>query len=121
MKIGVDTDLLYADNNDGLKALYYFVSANRAISFDFYDNTLMRTMNTIVVKDRVAIICALDQYNRVNVASVIIDPEKVNQIYVRTLPASVHRIFWLMPQNSLNSTSTVIVQTFIPRTTSSSC
>ena len=35
VKIGVDTDLLYADNNDGLKALYYFVSANRAISFDF--------------------------------------------------------------------------------------
>lgn len=87
VKIGVDTDLLYADNNDGLKALYYFVNANRAISYDFYDNTLMRTLNTIVVKDRVAIICALDQYNRVNVASVIFDPEKVNQIYVRTLPA----------------------------------
>ena len=85
--LGIDTDLLYADNNDGLKALYYFINANRAISFDFYDNTLMHTLNTIVVKDRVAIICALDQYNRVNVASVIFDPEKVNQIYVRTLPA----------------------------------
>ena len=83
VKIGVDTDLLYADNNDGLKALYYFINANCAISYDFYDNTLMRTLNTIVVKDRVAILCALDQYNRVNVASVIFDPEKVNQIYVR--------------------------------------
>lgn len=60
VKIGIDTDLLYADNNDGLKALYYFINANRAISFDFYDNTLMHTLNTIVVKDRVAIICALD-------------------------------------------------------------
>ena len=87
VKIGVDTDLLYADNNEGLKALYYFINAHSAISFDFYDNTLMRTLNTIVVKDRVAILCALDQYNRVNVASVIFDPEKVNQIYVRTLPA----------------------------------
>ena len=87
LKENYSTDLLYADNTDGLKALYYFINANRAISFDFYDNTIMHTLNTIVVKDRVAIICALDQYNRVNVASVIFDPEKVNQIYVRTLPA----------------------------------
>ena len=87
VKIGVDTTLLYDDNNQGLEALYYFINAHKAINFDFYDNTLMRTLNTIVVKDHIAILCALDQYNRVNVASVIFDPEKVNQIYVRTLPA----------------------------------
>ena len=87
VKIGVDTTLLYDDNNQGLEALYYFINAHKAINFDFYDNTLMRTLNTIVVKDHIAIICALDQYNRVNVASVIFDPEKVNQIYVHTLPA----------------------------------
>lgn len=87
VKIGVDTELLYTDNNEGLKALYYFMNAHSTINFDFYDNTLMHTLNTIVVKDHVAILCALDQYNRVNVASVIFDPEKVNQIYVRTLPA----------------------------------
>ncbi|MBX9231538.1 hypothetical protein [Coprococcus catus] len=87
VKIGVDTTLLYDDNNQGLEALYYFINAHKAINFDFYDNTLMRTLNTIVVKDHVAILCALDQYNRVNVASVIFDPEKVNQIYVRTLPS----------------------------------
>ena len=87
VKIGVDTSLLYDDNYEGLKALYYFVNANNAVSFDFYDNALMRTLNTIVIKDHIAILCALDQYNRVNVASIIFDPEKVNQIYVRTLPA----------------------------------
>ena len=87
VKIGVDTELLYSNNGEGLKALYYFVNSHSTISFDFYDNKLMHTLNTIVIKDHIAIICALDQYNRVNVASVIFDPEKVNQIYVRTLPA----------------------------------
>ena len=87
VKIGVDTHLLCSDNNEGLKALYYFINAHSNINFDFYDNALMQTLNTIVVKDHVAILCALDQYNRVNIASVIFDPEKVNQIYVRTLPA----------------------------------
>ena len=47
----------------------------------------MRSLNTIVVKDHMAILCALDQYSRILTATVITDLEKVNQIYIRTLPA----------------------------------
>jgi hypothetical protein len=44
-------------------------------------------MNTIIVKDHLAILCSLDQYSRIITATVITDPQKVNQIYIRTLPA----------------------------------
>ena len=47
VKIGVDTDLLYADNNDGLKALYYFINANRAISFDFSSSAAAISLTTL--------------------------------------------------------------------------
>ena len=48
---------------------------------------LLSSLNTIIVKDHLAILCALDQYSRIQTATIITDPEKVNQIYIRTLPA----------------------------------
>ena len=50
VKIGVDTTLLYDDNNQGLEALYYFINAHKAINFDFYDNTLMCTLIPLLSK-----------------------------------------------------------------------
>lgn len=87
VKIGLNSELLSSDSVNYLKYLYYFINSHSHISFDFYDDTLMNSMNTIVVKNHMAIVCALDQYSRIITATVITDPEKVNQIYVRTLPA----------------------------------
>lgn len=47
----------------------------------------MESLNTIIIKDHMAILCAVDQYNRILTATVVTDPEKVNQIYIRTLPS----------------------------------
>lgn len=87
VKIGLNADLLSSDSDNYLKNLYFFLNSHSHISFDFYEDSLMNSMNTIVVKDHMAIVCGLDQYSRIQVATVITEPEKVNQIYVRTLPA----------------------------------
>jgi hypothetical protein len=87
VKIGVNSQNLLANNNNQLIQLYYFINSHSYLAFDFYDNALMSSMNTIIVKDHMAILCALDQYSRIITATVITDPEKVGQIYIRALPA----------------------------------
>lgn len=87
VKIALNAETLHSDSLNYLKHLYYFINAHSHIAFDFYDDPLMRSLNTIVVKDHMAILCALDQYSRILTATVITDLEKVNQIYIRTLTA----------------------------------
>ncbi len=87
VKIGLNSRKLFSDSNYYLKQLYYFINSHSYLAFDFYDDALMETLNTIIVKDHMAILCAVDQYNRVLTATIITDPEKVNQIYIRTLPS----------------------------------
>ena len=87
VKIGLDLKKFQANSKEYLKQLYFFINAHAHLSFDFYDDSLMNSLNTIVVKDHMAILCALDQYSRIQTATIITDPEKVNQIYIRTLPA----------------------------------
>lgn len=87
VKIGLNTEKFFSDSKTYLTQLYFFINAHSHISFDFYDDTLMNSLNTIIIKDHMAILCALDQYSRIQTATVITDPEKVNQIYIRTLPA----------------------------------
>lgn len=87
VKIGLNTSRFFSDSKTYLTQLYYFINAHSHISFDFYDDNLMNSLNTIIIKDHMAILCALDQYSRIQTATVITDPEKVNQIYIRTLPA----------------------------------
>ena len=87
VKIGLDMKKFQSDSKNYLKNLYFFINAHSHISFDFYDDSLMNSLNTIIVKDHMAILCALDQYSRIQTATIITDPEKVNQIYIRTLPA----------------------------------
>ncbi len=71
----------------------------------FYDDPLMRSLNTIVVKDHMAILCALDQYSRILTATVITDLEK-GQSDLHPYPAgfpyskpdaSCHRIRRVLP------------------------
>lgn len=87
IKMGVNVDKLFSDSSQYLKLIYYFINSHSYLSFDFYNDTLMDSMNTIIVKDHMAILCVLDQYNSIITATVITDPEKVNQIYIRTLPS----------------------------------
>lgn len=87
VKIGLNLDTLLENPEHNLENLYFFINAHGHINFDFYNDKLMHSMNTVVVKNHMAILLSLDQYNRIVAATVITDPEKVNQIYIRTLPA----------------------------------
>lgn len=70
-------------NNDTYLFLYYFISRYNYVSFDFYDNVNFKDRNMIVVKDKVALMCSLDQHGKIAMLSVINDPEKVEVIYNR--------------------------------------
>lgn len=87
VKIALNSQKLFSDSTNYLKQLYYFINSHSYLAFDFYDDSLMDSLNTIIIKDHMAILCAVDQYNRILTATVITDPEKVNQIYIRTLPS----------------------------------
>ena len=82
VKIGLNMKNFQSNSKEYLKQLYYFINAHEEISFDFYDDSLMNSLNTIIIKDHMAILCALDQYSRIQTATIITDPEKVNQIYI---------------------------------------
>ena len=86
VKIGMDKNAFNSEKGRDLKALYSFLNVYHRVAFDIYDNSLMDNMNTIVVKGKLAILCALDQYNRITTAAVVQDMEKVNQIYLKLLP-----------------------------------
>ena len=87
VKIGMDKNAFSSGGGKDFKSLYTFLNMYHRVAFDIYDNSLMDTMNTIVVKGKLAIICALDQYSRISTAVVVQDMEKVNQIYLKLLPA----------------------------------
>lgn len=87
VKIGLNTEKFFSDQHTYLKQLYFFLNAHTQLSFDIYDDCLMDSLNTIIIKEHMAILCTLDQYSRIQTAVVITDPEKVNQMYIRTLPA----------------------------------
>lgn len=86
VKIGMCTDAFSANGRSSFKELYSFLNTYHDVAFDVYDNSLMDNMNMVVVKGRVAILCALDQYNRITTAVVVQDMEKVNQMYLKLLP-----------------------------------
>ena len=72
-------------SKDDFFPLYSFINKYHRISFDFYDKSGFGDQNLIVVKDRAAVQCSIDQSGRVTLAVVITDPEKVEKIYNRTL------------------------------------
>ena len=51
-----------------------------------YDNSNMSTLNTVVVRGKLAFLCALDQYKRITTLVLIQDLEKVNQLYLKLIP-----------------------------------
>lgn len=80
VKIGLDPHNL---NNETYMFLYYFISRYHYVSFDFYDNVNFKDRNMIVIKDKVALMCSLDQHGKIAMLSIINDPEKVEIIYNR--------------------------------------
>ena len=70
-------------NNDAYLFLYYFISRYNFVYFDFYDNVNFKDRNMIVIKDKAALMCSLDQHGKIAMLSVITDPEKVEVIYNR--------------------------------------
>ena len=86
VKIGMNPKAFSTGGKSSFKDLYAFLNMFHDVAFDIYDNSLMDTMNTVVVKGKLAILCALDQYNRITTAVVIQDMEKVNQMYLKLIP-----------------------------------
>jgi len=86
VKIGMDQRSFSEGGKSSFKELYAFLNMFHDVAFDIYDNSLMYTMNSIVVKGKLAVLCALDHYNRITTAVVIHDLEKVNQIYLKLIP-----------------------------------
>ena len=82
VRIGINMEKL---SKDDFFPLYSFINKYHRISFDFYDKSGFGDQNLIVVKDRAAVQCSIDQSGRVTLAVVITDPEKVEKIYNRTL------------------------------------
>ncbi len=86
VKIGMDLNAFKSDNGGDFKSLYSFLNMYHRVAFDIYDNSRMNTMNTVVIRGKLAMLCALDQYKRISTAVIIQDLEKVNQIYLRLIP-----------------------------------
>lgn len=80
VKIGMSTINLSSEN---YLSLYFLISAFNFVSFDFYENSSFKDRNIIVLKDRVALMCSLDQKGKISMLSIISDPEKVSLIYSR--------------------------------------
>lgn len=70
-------------SRDDYSFLYHFISKYSYVSFDFYDSGSFRDRNVIVIKDKAALMCSLDQLGRLDMITVITDPEKVEMIYGR--------------------------------------
>lgn len=86
VKIGMDAGAFTEGGSASFKQLYAFLNMYHSTAFDIYDNRRMDAMNTLVVKGKLAILCALDQYDRITTAVVVQDMEKVNQIYLKLVP-----------------------------------
>ena len=82
VKMGLSLD---NPDNEDFMPIYAFINKFNYISFDFYDNKIFENQNVIVVKDKVAILCSLDQFGKINLAVIITDPEKIAKIYESTL------------------------------------
>ena len=80
VKIGLDIASL---SDEDYRFLYYFINRFSHISFDFYDNSSFKHRNMIVVKNKAALMCSLDMHGRIDMLTVITEPEKVDAIYAR--------------------------------------
>ncbi len=86
VKIGMDLDTFKGKKDGDFKTLYAFLNMYHKVAFDIYDNSNMNTLNTIVVRGKLALLCALDQYKRISAIVVVQDLEKVNQLYLKLIP-----------------------------------
>ena len=86
VKIGMDLSAFKEEKGGDFKTLYSFLNMYHRVAFDIYDNSNMSTLNTVVVRGKLAFLCALDQYKRITTLVLIQDLEKVNQLYLKLIP-----------------------------------
>lgn len=80
IKMGINPERRGVDHSY-IPKLYYFLNNYNDINFDFYNNSCMDYMNLFIVKNCVAIQCALDKDYRISIAHIITDISQVNSLY----------------------------------------
>lgn len=80
VKLALDSERFYSDSHEHLKKLYSFLNIYNTVSFDIYDASLLSAMNAIIVKDRLAVICSLDEKRQIRAAAISYDTEKISHL-----------------------------------------
>lgn len=71
--------------------LYHFISTHSHLLLEFYNHEPMQFMNTIIVKNHLAIICALNRRNKILAATIISDLNKISEFSYPIISAFNHR------------------------------
>ena len=87
VKMALDTEALINDKDDYLKELYYFINSHSYIHLDFYDDIPTHAMNAIIVKNHLAIMCVLNETQKILAATIINDRIKANEMLRHVLPS----------------------------------
>ncbi len=85
VRIGLNIDSVKKYPQD-IWQLYYFINKYNFVNFDFYSNESMGRTNLLVVRDLIAVLCSVDENERITVASIITDLSIVNALYQKILP-----------------------------------
>ena len=87
IKMALDNESMISGKNDYMKSLYYFINSRSHIYFDFYDNMHVHSMNAIIVKNHMAIICVLSETHKILAATIIDDRTKANEMLFHVMPS----------------------------------
>ncbi|MCY6355549.1 hypothetical protein [Clostridium sp. ZS2-4] len=84
-KVGFNMEEFETNPNFYLWRIYFILNKKWNIEFEFFDNKNMDKLNIIAIRDKFAIILALDSDGLADAATVITDHETVNKIYDKTI------------------------------------
>jgi len=80
-KVALDMSEFESNPNFYIPRIYFILNECLNIEFDFYDNKELDKLNIIAIKNKFAIICSLNLDGIMEVATVIMEQDKVNAIY----------------------------------------
>ncbi|MDD6233379.1 MAG: helix-turn-helix transcriptional regulator [Frisingicoccus sp.] len=86
IRMALDEDAL-THNSAYLIKLYDFIDSHGHLFLDFYDYKPMQSMNTLIVKNHLAVICALKPNSKILAATIITETEKINELYYHIISA----------------------------------
>lgn len=86
VKIAVSEESLYADDCALLPRLYSFLSLRSRVSFEIYSDEYLKGANTILIEDRLAAICTLDNEGHVLSIFSATNPETVHHMQSKLMP-----------------------------------